>query len=72
MNMKFNKQNYCTVLEVRIVDTSVGTVLTGRGMEEPFWDNGNVLCTDWDGSHTGIYICKKNSQAVLKLCAFTV
>lgn len=57
--MKFN---YCIVSEVRVVDTSVGMVLTGRGMKEPFWVNGNLLCIDLDGGHTGIYICKKSSS----------
>lgn len=43
------------------MDTSVGLVLTGRGMREPFWDNGNVYI-DLDGGHMGIYICKKSSS----------
>lgn len=50
------------VSEVRIVDTSAGLVLTGRGTKETFWDHGNVLRIDLVDGHTGIYICKKSSS----------
>lgn len=49
-----------------------GGGVTGRGMREPFWSDGNVLRTDLDGGHTGIYTGKKPSSCTEVMCIYCI
>lgn len=51
--------------------TSVGVILPGKGMREPFWSDGNVLHTDLAGGHTGLHICEKSSGCTEVMCIYS-
>lgn len=41
--------------------------LMKKGPETTFQSNGNILCIDYHGGYTGVYICQNLSNCMLKV-----